>query len=207
MNIKLFQLGCYMTNCYLVWNEQGEATLFDCGGDPKKVIDFLESNSLELKNIILTHGHGDHIAGLNDLKEKYPKSEVYIGEEEKDFLKKDSLNLASAIQGIPFEYGYEFNTLKQGDSIFGFEVIDTPGHTAGSKCFYNRENGFMITGDTMFRRSYGRYDLPTGNLLALKKSLSKICNDYPENTVVYNAHTQPTAIGEEKKFLKSENMI
>lgn len=207
MNIKLFQLGCYMTNCYLVWNEQGEATLFDCGGDPKKVIDFLESNSLELKNIILTHGHGDHIAGLNDLKEKYPKSEVYIGEEEREFLKEDFLNLASSIQGTPFEYRYEFKTLKQGDIIFGFEVIDTPGHTAGSKCFYNRENGFMITGDTIFRRSYGRYDLPTGNFSALKNSLSKICNDYPENTIVYNAHTQPTTIGEEKKFLKSENMI
>ena len=164
MNIEIFQLGCYMTNCYLVWNENKEATLFDCGGDIREVVNFINKKDLKLKNIVLTHGHGDHIAGLNQIKELYPESKVYIGVEEVDFLKDDSLSLTSAIQGTSFNYRYDFETLKEGDEIFEFEVIDTPGHTIGSKCFYNRKNEVMITGDTLFRRSYGRYDLPTGNL-------------------------------------------
>ncbi|MGL5984799.1 MAG: MBL fold metallo-hydrolase, partial [Cetobacterium sp.] len=81
------------------------------------------------------------------------------------------------------------------------------GHTIGSKCFYNRESNIMISGDTLFRRSYGRYDLPTGNLSQLQKSLKKICENYPEDTIVYSAHTEPTTLGEERRVLKSTGMF
>ena len=208
MKIKAFPLGSYMTNCYLVWNDKNEASLFDCSDSRlQSILSFIKEHNLTLKNVILTHGHGDHIGGINEIKHIFPDIKIYIGKEEEKFLTDSSLNLSYAIQGYDFSYTGDFTPLKEGDSIFGFEVIDTPGHTIGSKCFYNRESNFMISGDTLFRRSYGRYDLPTGNLSQLQKSLKKICENYPEDTIVYSAHTEPTLLGEEKRVLKSQGMF
>lgn len=208
MKIKAFPLGLYQTNSYLVWNENNEATLFDCG-DPKiqKIQTFLTEHNLILKNIILTHGHGDHIGGINEAIKLFPNVKVYIGEEDEEFLTNSKYSLSKGIHGFDFKYTGNYTLLKEGDSIFGFDVINTPGHTIGSKCFYNKEARIMISGDTLFRRSYGRYDLPTGSLSQLQQSLKKICENYPEDTIVYSGHTDPTTIGEEKRVLKSQRMI
>lgn len=208
MKIKVFPLGIYMTNSYLVWNEKGEATLFDCGS-PKfdKLIKFINENSLKLINIVLTHGHADHIGGINEMKRLYPDTKIYIGEEDKPFLTDSSLSLSQHILGCDFKYTGSITTLKEGDSIFGFDVIDTPGHTIGSKCFYNKDSKLMISGDTMFKRSYGRYDLATSSYSQLKDSLKKLCDRYPDDILVYSGHSDFTVLGEEKKFLKSIGMI
>ncbi|MGL4988338.1 MAG: MBL fold metallo-hydrolase [Cetobacterium sp.] len=208
MKIKAFPLGSYRTNCYLVWNNNNEASLFDCSDFKlENIVSFLKDHNLVLKNVILTHGHGDHIGGINEVKNIFPEAKLYIGKEEEKFLTDASLNLSHAIQGFDFIYNGDFTPLQEGDSIFDFEVIDTPGHTIGSKCFYNKESNIMISGDTLFRRSYGRYDLPTGNLSQLQKSLKKICENYPEDTIVYSAHTEPTTLGEERRVLKSTGMF
>ncbi|WP_297596583.1 MBL fold metallo-hydrolase [uncultured Cetobacterium sp.] len=208
MKIKTFPLGSYMTNCYLVWNENNEASLFDCSDSKLQgILSFIKEHNLELKNVILTHGHGDHIGGINEITKLFPNATLYIGKEEEKFLSDASLNLSYAIQGYDFIYTGKFTPIKEGDSIFGFEVIDTPGHTTGSKCFYNSDARIMISGDTLFRRSYGRFDLPTGNLSQLQKSLKKICENFPEDTIVYSAHSEPTTLGEEKRVLKSQGMI
>ena len=208
MKIKAFPLGSYMANCYLVWQENKEASIFDCGDSNfQNLISFIKEKELSIVNIILTHGHGDHIGGINELIKFFPEATVYIGEEEAEFLVNPNLNLSEAIHGKEFLYTGNFKTLKEGDSIFGFKVIDTPGHTIGSKCFYNKENKIMITGDTLFKDSYGRYDLPTGNLVQLRESLRKICEDYPEDTVVYSGHTEPTTLEDEKRKLKRQRMI
>lgn len=208
MNIKNFPLGPYLVNCYLVWDENKNATLFDCGGENfNSLLTFLKENSFHLENIILTHGHGDHIGGLNKAVQLFPKVNIYIGKEDEEFLTNPSLNLSNFIQGTDFKFNGTFHTLKDGDIIAGFKVIDTPGHTVGSKCFYNKNMGIMITGDTLFRRSYGRYDLPTGNFTQLQNSLRKICENYPPETVVYTAHSEPTTLGEEKSFLKYQEII
>ncbi|MBC2855797.1 MAG: MBL fold metallo-hydrolase [Cetobacterium sp.] len=209
MNIKNFPMGSYLTNCYLVWDKEKNASLFDCGGERglDSLLGFLKQNNLNLKNLILTHGHGDHIGGINKLINIFPEIKVYIGKEDAPFLSNSTLSLSQFIQGYDFVFEGDFTTLKEGDTIADFEVIDTPGHTIGSKCFYNKENNLMITGDTLFRRSYGRYDLPTGNFDNLQKSLRKICENYPPETIVYNSHTDSTTLGEEKLFLKSEGII
>ena len=208
MKIKAFPLGIYMANCYLVWQENKEASIFDCGDSNfQDLISFIKEKELCVKNIILTHGHGDHIGGINELVKIFPEATVYIGEEEAEFLINPKLSLSEAIHGKEFIYNGKFKTLKEGDSIFGFKVIDTPGHTIGSKCFYNKENKIMITGDTLFKDSYGRYDLPTGNLVQLRESLKKICEDYPEDTMVYSGHTEPTTLGDERIKLKRQRMI
>ena len=209
MELKVFPLGPYMVNCYLVWDySTKKATLFDCGGeDLSNVIDFLQKNKLNLENVILTHGHGDHIGGINKIINLFPEVTLYIGEEDIKFLKDPSLSLSQYIQNCEFIYSGHCFPLKGGDSIFGFEVIDTPGHTIGSKCFYNKDMKIMISGDTLFKRSYGRYDLPTGNFEDLQNSLRKICNLYPQDTVVYSAHSGPTTLGEERHFLQCQGII
>lgn len=208
MKIKVFPLGSYMTNCYLVWNENSEATLFDCSDSKlQNIVNFLKDNNLTLKNIIFTHGHGDHIGGINEAAKIFPEANIYIGKEDEKFLFDSQYSLSYAIQGYDLSFNGKYSLLKEGDSIFGFEVIDTPGHTIGSKCFYNKEARLMISGDTLFRRSFGRYDLPTGNLTQLQKSLKKICENYPEDTIVYSGHTEPTTLGEEKRSLKAQGII
>lgn len=208
MEIRRFATGPFQTNCYLVWNDKKEAYFFDCEGERlNRVEETIEKEGLTLKYIILTHGHGDHICGLNRLKEIYPEATVYIGEEEKEFLDNNSLNLAPNIIGRAFHYNGGFRTLTNGDRVGDFTVIDTPGHTIGSKCFYNKESKILISGDTMFRRSFGRYDLPTSSGKQLFDSLAKLCAKLPEDTVVYSGHTEPTTIGEEKIFLTHNGLI
>lgn len=208
MEIKRFHTGPFQTNSYLAWNDNKEAYFFDCEGERlEKVFDFIKQENLNLKYIVLTHGHGDHICGLNKLKREFPEATVYIGEEEKEFLHNSQLNLAPYIIGKDFSYEYGFKTFQNGDRVGEFTVIDTPGHTIGSKCLYNKESKILISGDTMFRRSFGRYDLPTANGTQLFESLAKLCAKLPEDTVVYSAHTEPTTIGEEKIFLTSQGFI
>ena len=138
---------------------------------------------------------------MNDLASHYPKAKVYIGEEDKDFLYNSELSLSAAIFGEAFKFKGELITVKEGDIIGDFKVIDTPGHTIGSKSFYDEKDKILMSGDTLFRRSYGRYDLPTGNLNMLCNSLQKL-SKLPDETIVYNGHTDNTTIGEEKRFLE-----
>ena len=208
MQIKLFHLGMMQTNCYLAYDENTKvAYFFDCGGlNLSEAYKFIEDNQLNLKYIILTHGHGDNIEGLNALAEKYPEAKVYIGTEEKDFLYNSELSLSDRIFGEYFRFKGELNLISEGEYVGDFKVISTPGHTIGSKCFYYEKQNILISGDTMFRRSYGRYDLPTGDMYALMDSLKKL-SKLPEETVVYSAHTEPTTIGQERRFLSLAGMI
>lgn len=208
MNIKCFNLGPYETNCYLVWNEKKEAMLFDCGGENiTSLLDFIKDHDLTISGLILTHGHGDHIGGIHKFIEVFPNATIYIGNEEIEFFTNPSFNLSLGIFGYEIIYTGKYKTLKGGDIIFGFEVIDTPGHTIGSKCFYNPKDDFLIVGDTLFRYGYGRCDLPTGDISKMKDSLSLLCKRFSNNTIIYNAHTDPTTIENERRFLRMQNMI
>ncbi len=207
MTIKRFNTGSFMTHTYLVWNEDKKAYLFDCEGTKiENIVKCIEENNLSLEHIVLTHGHSDHICGVNELKETYPNAKVYIGEEDAPFLTSVELNHSDYMFGINFIYNGDIITVKEGDVIGEFKVMDTPGHTKGSKCFYNKESNTLISGDTMFRRAFGRYDLAGGNQGELFASLNRLC-ELPSETKVFNGHMDSTTIGEEREFLKSLRIV
>lgn len=201
MKIKKFQLGPMMTNCFLAWKDDKTAYFFDCGGkNLDKLENFVKQEALHMKYLILTHGHGDHVDGVHEFLKRFPTAELYIGAEEKNFLTEPTLNLNAYISGEPFKYDGEVKLMRGGDMIGDFLVIDTPGHTIGSKSLYHKDSNTLIAGDTLFYHSYGRFDLPTGNQSQLVESLKKLC-ELPENTIVYNGHTENTTIAEEKLYL------
>lgn len=207
MEIKMFYLGPMMSCAYLVWGEDKKAVLFDCGGENlESVIAFMETHDLNLERVILTHGHYDHIAGINKILEYKSDIEVYIGEEDKAFLTDADLSLSLMLNGTAFKFKGEAVTVREGDMIGEFKVIDTPGHTRGSKCFYHEGESVIFSGDTMFKGSYGRFDLPTGNSKILFESLKKLC-EYPEEARVYSGHTEVTTIAAEKRFLTANGLI
>ena len=207
MEIKMFYLGTMMSCAYLVWGEDKKAVLFDCGGENLEMVTaFVETHNLELTKVILTHGHYDHIAGINKILEYKSDVEIYIGEEDEAFLTNADLSLSAMLNGTAFKFAGKAITVKEGDMIGDFKVIDTPGHTRGSKCYYNEKEGVIFSGDTMFKESYGRFDLPTGNSKILFESMKKLC-EYPADTKVYSGHTEVTTIEREKKFLTSNGLI
>ena len=155
------------TNCYIVMDElTHESIVVDPGAEIEAVINMLMTIDSKLKYIVLTHCHGDHISGVNRLKEVYG-GKVLIHKDDEEGLRDGEINLASYINlgEVTVEADSRLN---DGDTIhignLKFKVIHTPGHTKGGLCLYCEEEKMLFSGDTMFRGSWGRIDLPTRKL-------------------------------------------
>lgn len=199
MKVKVFvNDNVAESNCYLLIDEN-KCYVVDPGSlNMNEVINYIDENNLVLDGILQTHGHYDHILGIPSLV-NYKDIPVYISENGYDFLYNPELSLS--IYGYKnFVISKEVNVkkLKENDVIFGFKILETPGHSSGDICFYNEENQILITGDTMFKGTYGRLDLPTGNSSDMWKSLDKLLQ-LPSNTIVYPGHGEITTIGIEKR--------
>ena len=177
MRVKRFIMNCLDSNSYLVYGNEN-CYLVDIGGnDIEKITDFIEENNLKLNGVFLTHGHIDHIAGLSSIIEKYPDIKIYISEIEEKLLYDKMLNLAVHFAEFAFNFNGEKNVVmvKEGDVIdFKFQIISTPGHTAGSISIYMESENVIFTGDTLFKSSIGRTDLPTSDYKEIWKSLKKL---------------------------------
>ncbi|HAX51449.1 MBL fold metallo-hydrolase [Muricomes intestini] len=200
MKIERFVIGIISTNCYLVQNEESkECFLIDPGACPGKLVDHIKSSGLEMKAILLTHGHFDHIMGIDGFLNEFPVP-VYVHEAEKELLEDAALN-SSATYGP----GYTFSGahyLKSGEklTVAGLEVeaIYTPGHTAGGCCYYIQSEGVLFSGDTLFCASIGRTDFPTGSSSQLIRSIQDKLMCLPGETKVYPGHMDETTIAFEQ---------
>lgn len=203
-NLKIGRmvLGMCQTNCYFVYKEGSEEViLFDPADAGDHIYETLKDRGFRVAGILLTHGHFDHIWGSNRLRElSGAEISAYEGEREvcEDAGKNVSSQAGRAYTVIPDNY------LKDGEEIriagMACRLIATPGHTAGSCCYYFEEDGILLSGDTLFRESVGRTDLPTGSMGTLIRSIKERLFVLPEDVKVYPGHGDATTIGTEKKY-------
>ena len=203
MKIDRFVIGPVGTNCYIVRNEDtDECFVTDPAACPPELVGHIRKEGLNVKAVLLTHGHFDHIMGLDDFLKEFPVS-VYAFSEEKPLLESAELNSSLGMFGSSYTFsGAEYVSDGQILHIAGFEirVIHTPGHTAGGCCYYIPAENVLISGDTLFRASVGRTDLPTGSMGDLVRSVREKLFVLPEETKVYPGHMEETTIGYEKKY-------
>ena len=202
MKIEKFVLGAVQTNCYLILNEETkEAVIVDPATCPDYLLSHVKSNGYIPKGIILTHGHFDHVMGIEGWRLEYDIP-VYLHEDEKEILGNYNLNLSVMI-GKYYSYD-KVETLKDGDVLelagFSFKVIHTPGHTQGGCCYYEENEAVLISGDTLFKSSVGRSDFPTGNMSTLVKSIKEKLFVLPDDVMVYPGHNSLTCIADEKMY-------
>ena len=203
MKIENFVLGPVGTNCYIVSNEETkECFLVDMAACPPELVSHIKNSGLTVKAVLLTHGHFDHIMGLDRFLEEFPVP-VYACAAEKELLESAQLNSSSGMLGQPYTFhGAQY--VKDGDLLdiagMKIQVIQTPGHTIGGCCYYIADEQTLFSGDTLFRASIGRTDLPTGSMSALVRSVTEKILVLPDETRVYPGHMEETTVGYEKKY-------
>ncbi|MDD2979346.1 MAG: MBL fold metallo-hydrolase [Hespellia sp.] len=202
MKINRFVVGMAGTNCYVVENEKTkECVIVDPGDGPQRALAYLKEAELVPVAVLLTHGHFDHIMGLDSVLADY-QIPVYAFEKEAELLRDERLN-ASVGFGTRYAFdGAEFLSDNQKLELAGytFQVIYTPGHTIGGCCFYVESEGVLFSGDTLFQASVGRSDLPTGSAGQLIRSIEERLMVLPEDTKVYPGHMEETSIAYEKAY-------
>jgi len=207
MKIDCLVLGLYETNCYILHSgaDDSVCTVIDPGQGGFELIDYLGKNDLTPVDVILTHGHADHIAGVEQLREHFPRIKVYIHKLDGAMLTGEQDNL-SELTGLVFKIQSADVLLSEGDSILmrlglkdiKLEVIHTPGHTPGGMCLYAKEQNVLFSGDTLFAGSVGRTDFPGGNIMGLISGIKSKLLTLPDETRVYPGHGPITTIGSEK---------
>ncbi|MGG1400560.1 MBL fold metallo-hydrolase [Bacillus salipaludis] len=194
-------LGVLQTNCYIVEKPDQTCLIFDPGSEGKKLINWLTKRELKPVAIFLTHAHFDHIGAVDEVRDFF-NIPVYVHEEEEEWLSDPKLNgskffmMKESVNARPAEF-----ILKKEEDIkiagFEFKLFETPGHSPGSVSYYFEHDGFVVSGDALFKGSIGRTDLPKGNQAQLLKSIHDKLLFLPEETVVLPGHGPETTIIEE----------
>ncbi len=202
IKIGKMMIGSVQTNFYFVYREGSkEIICIDPADHGEQIYQKLTEEGFLIRAILLTHGHFDHIFGCNSLR-KLSGVPVYAYRGEQKLLEDPSLNVSDQVRR-PYTVNAD-HYLEDGDMIeiadMKIELIATPGHTVGSCCFYIREAGLLISGDTLFEESVGRSDLPTGSGAELGRSVTEKLFILPDETKVYPGHGDSTTIGHEKQY-------
>lgn len=201
LKIGRIVLGVCQTNCYFVYEEgKTEVIVFDPADKGDYIYNGLKEKGFSVAAILLTHGHFDHIWGLEKLRE-LSGARVYAYEGEREVCESPSLNVSKGA-GRPCAVKADVY-VKDGEEItiagMTCRLIATPGHTQGSCCYYFENAKILLSGDTLFQESVGRTDLPTGSMSTLVRSIREKLMPLPEDVKVYPGHGESTSIGYEKE--------
>ncbi|PIS00804.1 MAG: MBL fold hydrolase [Chlamydiae bacterium CG10_big_fil_rev_8_21_14_0_10_35_9] len=200
MILEVFKTGPLDTNAIVIaCKETGIAAIFDAPfGSCEAIIDLCKEKSLKAQAIYLTHSHWDHIGNCLLLK-KSLQVPVYVHEKDAENLTNpgvDGVPMIAPVQGMAPD-GFLQDNEKIDIGKLSFTILHTPGHSPGSVCFYEKNREVLISGDTLFKGSFGNVSFPSSNRFDMIESLKKLAK-LPENTKVYPGHGEPTFIGKEK---------
>jgi glyoxylase-like metal-dependent hydrolase (beta-lactamase superfamily II) len=190
-------------NTYLLWREGNrEALVIDPGLEPDAILAALRERGLQVAAILNTHGHADHIAGNEAIKEAFPNAPLLIGRGDAPMLSDPWANLSAAF-GLALTSPPAERLLAEGDVVdvagIRLEVLEVPGHSPGHVVFLYRDSPCRILGgDVLFRDSIGRTDLPGGNHHLLLSGIRSKLFVLPLDAVVYPGHGPETTLGYEK---------
>ena len=213
-NLKIGRmvLGMCSTNTYFVYRDGGEECIvIDPADYGRQIFANLRKNGLRTVGILLTHGHFDHIWGVEGLRaaanevaqnHNYAPVQVFAWEAERELLENAHKNVSEQAGRACTLDADVYVSDGEEIEIAGMKckVIATPGHTQGGCCYYFEEAGFCVSGDTLFQESVGRTDLPTGSMGTLVRSIKEKLFVLPEETLIYPGHGDSTTIGHERKY-------
>jgi hydroxyacylglutathione hydrolase len=210
--IKTFSFNPFQENTYLLVNEQNEAILIDPGcfgaAEEEELSLYLKNNNIQLRLLLNTHAHIDHVLGYAYVSRTYKLSTRLHADEMPVFR---AVKAYAPNYGFQYEEGPEPTELLVDGEIISFaddelQVILCPGHSPGSVVFYCKKQNFAIAGDVLFYRSIGRTDLPGGDHASLIRSIKNRLYTLPDDTIVYPGHGPQTTIGSEKMYNPFVNM-
>ncbi len=193
------------TNVYFYVDEESKhGFIIDPGAEAAKLKKVAEERGFVIEKILLTHGHFDHIAAVNELQEAWG-AEVYMQENGKIYAENPAWNLSNQLgAGITL---HDVNYLPDDAVItlkdkpdFQLQLRHVPGHTSDGCIYYSEQDGIAFVGDCVFRESYGRTDLPGGDEETLLRKITERILTLPEETVLLSAHSEETTVEHEKKM-------
>ncbi|MBO6280946.1 MAG: MBL fold metallo-hydrolase [Alphaproteobacteria bacterium] len=193
-----------LTNAYFYIDEQTRhGFLIDPGAEADRILQKIKDNKWVIEKILITHGHFDHIGAVQKIHQEL-KIPYFAHQKGKDYLTDVNYNLSVFFGKSVILNKAEY--LKEGDEVtlqanpdIKLKVIYTPGHTQDSVIYYDINNNTAFVGDTIFKNSVGRTDLPGGNTQQLYQSIEEKIFTLPNETVLYSGHSEPTTVREEKR--------
>jgi len=227
MKIELISVGPFAVNCAVVWGDAKQALVIDPGYDAELIQSFIEDNELTVAATLLTHGHADHISALAELHATRP-APIYLHEEDERWAFGEN-NQIPPHYPVPTKPATKFLRPESSKDCHStsfrcrrtasaslpavewkiadldFQCLETPGHTPGGVCYWFKEENVCFTGDTLFKGSCGRTDLPGGDSRILTTSLKKLATLPPETRIIAG-HGEETTVEYELKtnfFLQS----
>ena len=201
MKVELFVTGIISTNCYVAVNEETkQAVVIDPALASMRMMNQIREEGLKIEAILLTHGHFDHIMGIDGFLKEY-QVPVYVHEDDLPMMEDPQWNQSSI-----YTRGYTFSgavPVKDGQVLsyagYDFQVLHTPGHTPGGCCYYVASEHVLFSGDTLFQRSVGRTDFEGSSTSALIRGIREKLMTLPDDTHVYPGHMGETMIGYERE--------
>ena len=200
LKLKSLVVGPFASNCYIIGSENGDGIVIDPGGDAGSILKAIKELKLNIKLIVATHGHTDHVGAVNEVKEATGAQFAIHGDDVKTLSLSGSLLSSFMDTPVPPPPQPEI-LLKDGDKVeangISLLVSHTPGHSPGGICLLGY--GAAFVGDTLFCQSIGRFDFPGASGSQLLNSIHTKLMTLPDNTVVYPGHGPKTTIGDERR--------
>ena len=188
-------------NTYVLVDDDNNCVVIDPAKAYDGLVNYIKKNNLTLKGVLLTHGHADHIRGVDTLVNAF-NAPVYIGFDDLDML-KDTFTNCSEFLGENVTVKAKAETLADNEPLHllkeDIQVISTPYHTVGGVCFYLKDSGLLFTGDFIIPHGVGRSDLPTAKPHEFNKSIAKIIK-LPISTKIYGGHERPSTLETELRI-------